>query len=389
MPHPNPPPKGGLCEERSGYIVYAFAQSIHYKICFINIALCNQKTSTSISLLCGLLNRRFFFPMCYYFSICLCGEDYYAVKIPAIVKASLWRRFYLLSVMLTSHSDTGALQSVLIKTAAEAFINDAHIDAYWQQLNFLSKPNIAKAIDEYNRFEDIFTSRGIEVLYLPQDDSVNMDSIYCRDAAIATNAGMILCNMGKPARVNEPAAERKAFEQNGIAVLGEITAPGTLEGGDVAWLDEHTLAVGHTYRTNAEGITQLTALLKPQGVEVITVPLPHYKGPADVFHLMSILSPVAENIAVVYSPLMPIVFRNYLLERGYTLVEVPDEEFDSMGCNVLALAPRECVMVDGNPKTRAALENAGCDVITYKGEEISVKGGGGPTCLTRPVKRNV
>ena len=170
-------------------------------------------------------------------------------------------------------------------------------------------------------------------------------------------------------------------------MLGTITAPGTLEGGDVAWLDEHTLAVGHTYRTNEEGIKQLTTLLQPLGVEVITVPLPHYKGPEDVFHLMSILSPVDKDLAVVYSPLMPIVFRNLLLKRGYQLVEVPDEEFESMGCNVLALAPRECLMVDGNPKTKAALENAGCKVTVYKGEEISVKGGGGPTCLTRPIYR--
>jgi len=193
--------------------------------------------------------------------------------------------------------------------------------------------------------------------------------------------------MGKAARVQEPLAEKKAFEANGIAVLGSIIAPGTVEGGDVAWLDEHTLAVGHTYRTNEEGIRQLTALLQPLDVQVITVELPHYKGPSDVFHLMSILSPVDTNIAVVYSPLMPITFRNLLLQRGFQLVEVPEEEFESMGCNVLALAPGVCLMVDGNPKTKAALEAAGCKVIVYKGEEISVKGGGGPTCLTRPVSR--
>jgi N-dimethylarginine dimethylaminohydrolase len=214
-----------------------------------------------------------------------------------------------------------------------------------------------------------------------------MDSIYCRDAAIATNKGMVICNMGKAGRINEPAAEKRAFEAAVIPILGEITAPGTVEGGDVAWLDENTLAVGHTYRTNAEGIRQLTDLLTPLGVEVITVPLPHYKGPSDVFHLMSILSPVDKDLAVVYSPLMPIAFRNLLLERGYQLIEVPDNEFDSMGCNVLALAPRDCLMVDGNPKTKAALEQAGCKLTVYKGEEISVKGGGGPTCLTRPVLR--
>lgn len=288
---------------------------------------------------------------------------------------------------LTAHSETGKLQSLFIKKVEQAFISEAHINEHWQELNFLSKPDLNNSSEEFTAFETVLKEQGAQLLYLPQDATVNMDSIYCRDAAIATNKGMIICNMGKAARMQEPAAEKKAFEANGIPVLGTITAPGTLEGGDVAWLDENTLAVGHTYRSNEEGIRQLTALLQPLGVEVITVPLPHYKGPSDVFHLMSILSPVDVNLAVVYSPLMPIAFRNLLLQKGYQLVEVPDEEFEGMGCNVLALAPRICLMVAGNPKTKMALENAGCKVIVYKGEDISVKGGGGPTCLTRPVMR--
>ena len=288
---------------------------------------------------------------------------------------------------LTCHSDIGKIKSLFIKNVQQAFISDVHIEQHWKELNYLGKPDLGKATTEYASFESILQQQGTEIFYLPEDATVNMDSVYCRDAAIATDKGIIVCNMGKAARMNEPLAEKKAFEANGFAVLGTITAPGTLEGGDVAWLDEHTLAVGHTYRTNPEGIRQLTELLQPLGVEVITVPLPHYKGPSDVFHLMSILSPVDTNLAVVYSPLMPIVFRNLLLQRGYQLIEVPDEEFDSMGCNVLALAPRECLMVEGNPKTKTALENAGCKVIVYKGEDISLKGGGGPTCLTRPVYR--
>ena len=174
-----------------------------------------------------------------------------------------------------------------------------------------------------------------------------------------------------------------------MAILGAIQAPGTLEGGDVAWLNEKILAVGHTYRTNLEGIRQLKALLAPHGVEVIVADLPHYKGVQDVFHLMSILSPVDKDLAVVYSPLMPIRFRNLLLDMGYTLLEVPEDEFESMGCNVLAVGPRKCVMVEGNPKTKEALEKAGCEVFTYQGQEISVKGGGGPTCLTRPLLRHI
>lgn len=287
----------------------------------------------------------------------------------------------------TAHSEIGKIKLLFIKPAAAAFISDAHIDAHWKKLNYLGKPNMENSLSEYASFEQILKENDAELLYFPQNSTVNMDSIYCRDAAIATDKGMIICNMGKAGRVNEPKAEKEAFEVNGITILGEIIAPGTVEGGDVAWLDEHTLAVGHTYRTNQEGIRQLTELLHPLGVEVIVVSLPHYKGPSDVFHLMSVLSPVDSNLAVVYSPLIPIVFRNLLLERGYELVEVPDEEFESMGCNVLALAPRTCLMVEGNPKTKAGLIEAGCKVIEYKGNDISVKGGGGPTCLTRPISR--
>jgi N-dimethylarginine dimethylaminohydrolase len=289
---------------------------------------------------------------------------------------------------MSAHSEFGKLKSLFIKKAASAFIDDAHVTEHWEALNYLGKPDITKALVEYDAFEQILKDNGAEVLYLPQDNTVNMDSIYCRDAAIATNRGMIICNMGKEGRIKEPAAEQRAFEANNISVLGVITAPGSLEGGDVAWLDEKTLAVGHTYRTNEEGIRQLAALLAPQGVNVLPVSMPHYKGPSDVFHLMSVLSPVDSNLAVVYSPLIPIVFRNELIARGYELVEVPDVEFDSMGCNVLALAPRVCLMVKGNPITKERLEKAGCKVIEYNGEEISVKGGGGPTCLTRPVMRD-
>ncbi|HTB26698.1 MAG TPA: arginine deiminase family protein [Puia sp.] len=287
----------------------------------------------------------------------------------------------------TSHSEIGKIKTLFIKNVQQAFVNETHIEQYWESLNYLSKPDFRLSLKEYETFQSVLNENGAEIFYLPEDSSVNMDSVYCRDASIATNRGMIICNMGKAGRMNEPLAEKKAFEAHGIPVLGTITAPGTLEGGDVAWLDENTIAVGHTYRTNEDGIKQLTALLNPLDVEVINVPLPHYKGIADVFHLMSIFSPVDTDLAVVYSPLMPIVFRNFLIRHGYQLIEVPEEEFETMGCNVLALAPKICLMVDGNPKTKTLLENKGCKVILYKGDEISVKGGGGPTCLTRPIYR--
>ena len=288
---------------------------------------------------------------------------------------------------ITLHSEYGKIKSIFLKRAQDAFVNEDHLAAQWKELNYLSKPDLRKANSEYADFEKLIIGTGAEVLYLPADTTVTMDSMYCRDAAIATDHGMILCSMGKSARKPEPAAEQRAFEYHQIKILGEIKSPGTVEGGDVAWVDNHTLAVGHTYRTNWDGIRQLKHLLEPHGITVWVADMPHYKGPSDVFHLMSVFSPVDKNLAVVYSPLMPISFRSTLLDRGFSLVEVPDSEWDSMGCNVLAIAPREVIMVKGNPITKQRLLEADCMVHEYEGQEISVKGGGGPTCLTRPIER--
>lgn len=288
----------------------------------------------------------------------------------------------------TAHSEFLHLRKVAIKSARNAFVSDEVLEKQWQKHNFIQKPDFNKSELEYERFESIFRENGIDIDYFDFDEKVTLDSIYCRDASIVTDFGVILCSMGKTDRINEPASQRKLYEKLNIPVIAQIEAPGTIEGGDLAWLDENTLAVGHTYRTNESGIQQLKKIVEPRGIQVIDVQLPHYKGQHDVFHLMSILSPIDKDLAVVYSPLMPIYFRNELLERGFELVEVPDNEFESMGCNVLAIAPRKCIVVDGNPKTLEALINKGCKVDMYHGKEISIKGGGGPTCLTRPILRS-
>ncbi len=288
---------------------------------------------------------------------------------------------------VTRHSEYLKLASVYLKSAKNSFLSEEELSEHWETLQYLSKPNFKKSLEEYAAFQTFFREKNISTCFFPINKKTKIDSIYCRDASIATDFGIIICNMGKQGRIHEPYAQLEAYKMNNINILGEIKFPGTLEGGDVAWLDQNTLAVGNTYRTNEEGISQLKGLLQPKGVEIIVVELPHYKGESDVFHLMSILSPVDKNLAVVYSPLMPIKFRNELLERGFQLIEVPEQEFDSMGCNVLAIAPRDCLMVAGNPITRKLLEDAGASVHIYEGNEISVKGGGGPTCLTRPIDR--
>jgi N-dimethylarginine dimethylaminohydrolase len=283
-------------------------------------------------------------------------------------------------------NEIGALTRVAVKHARDAFVGNATIDAQWRALNYTARPDLGRAIDEHDRFVHLLQSAGATVDFLPPDPETTLDSIYTRDASVMCDRGVILCTMGKARRAGEPAAQERAFTRLGIPIAGRIESPGTLEGGDVAWLDPQTIAVGHGYRTNGEGIRQLREMLGP-AVEVIEVALPHWRGDQDVMHLMSLISPVDRDAAVVYSPLMPVVFRRLLLERGIRLIEVPESEFDTMGANVLALAPGRCLVVEGNPLTRALLEGAGMEVVEYRGIEISAKGAGGPTCLTRPLAR--
>ena len=284
-------------------------------------------------------------------------------------------------------AETGRLERVLVKHPREAFLSDDACAAQWESLNFSAAPRLARATEEYDAFLAILERAGASIDFLPADERTSLDSIYVRDASVVCAHGVILGRMGKRLRAGEPAAQRAAFRKMAVPIVGEITDPGSLEGGDVVWLDERTIAVGRGYRTNEEGILQLRSMLADSIDEMIVVPLPHWRGPGDVLHLMSLISPVDRDLAVVYSPLLPVPFREGLLERGYALVEVPEEEFDTMGTNVLAIGPRDCVMLAGNPRTRAALERAGVHVVEYVGDEISVKGAGGPTCLTRPLAR--
>jgi N-dimethylarginine dimethylaminohydrolase len=289
---------------------------------------------------------------------------------------------------VSSLTEVGRLVRVAIKHPRDAFVDAPTIDAQWKALDFTAPPDLPRAIDEYDRFVELLKSAGAAVDFLPHDRRTTLDSIYARDASIVTPRGMILCRMGKAARDGEPAAQEQGFTGFAppVPIAGRIEAPGRLEGGDLIWLDDRTVVVGRGYRSNGDGIRQLRVLLGPD-VLVVEVPLPHWRGERDVMHLMSLLSPVDHDLAVVYSPLLPVPAREWLLDRGLRFVEVPDEEFATMGTNVLAVAPRRCVMLIGNPRTRAALERAGAEVMVYEGQEISVKGAGGPTCLTRPIVR--
>lgn len=279
------------------------------------------------------------------------------------------------------------LRRVIVKRPQEAFRSEQQIDAQWKDLNYLGRPDLKIASEQHQELVNILMKSGAEVLPLPPDDRTGLDSLYAHDPGIVTDGGAILFQTGKPARRGEDAAMGDAMRHWDIPVLGVVGGDGVAEGGDMVWLDETTLLAGQGFRTNAAGIEQIRAMLRPLNISVMAFQLPYWSGPQDVLHLMSFISLVDSDLAVVYRKLMPAVLFQLLESRGIRMVDVPDEEYDSLGCNVLALSPRVVLLATGNPITRSRLQQAGCTVNEYEGSEISLKGSGGPTCLTRPVLR--
>ncbi len=258
--------------------------------------------------------------------------------------------------------------------------------AVWRAYGWRFEPDPGAMAEEHAAFRELLAAEGAEVIVGQTPHGPDPDAIYTYDPALVAAAGAILLRPGKEGRRGEPDAMGADFAEAGVPIAGRLGAPAIAEGGDTIWLDEQTLLVGHGYRTNGPGIQALHELLP--GVEVIAFDLPHYHGPGEVMHLMSFLSPLDVDLAVAYPPLMPVRLVELLAERGIELVEVPDEEFESMGSNVLALGPRVALALAANDETRRRLERAGVDVRVYTGDHISRPGDGGPTCLTRPLLRS-
>lgn len=239
---------------------------------------------------------------------------------------------------------------------------------------------------QHDQLCELLAGLGCDVEIADAADDM-VDATYVRDPGMVTGRGAVLFQMVKPARAAEPPLLGTALEAAGVPVIGRLTGSARADGGDVIWLDDSTLLVGRSYRTNAEGVRQLREIMAAEDVVVGSADLPHDRGPAHVLHLMSVISPVADDLAVVYPPLAPVPLMEELAARRVRIVAVPAAEYETMACNVLPVRPGVVVMLAGNPRTRAALEVAGCEVHVYEGSEISLKGDGGPTCLTAPILR--
>jgi len=256
----------------------------------------------------------------------------------------------------------------------------------WQRYGWHTAPDPTRAAEEHAAFREAVASTGATVVSGETPVPGDPDAIYAYDPTLPTDRGVIALRPGKPGRRDEPGAVLADLEWSGFDVLGSLTAPAIAEGGDMFWLDDITLLVGRSYRTNDAGIAQIRSLLGSD-VDVCGFDLPHFQGPDSCLHLMSFISPLDLDLAVVYAPMVPVRMLELLRERGISLVSVPDDEFATQGPNVLALGPRVALALEGNPETRRRLEAAEVDVRTYVGDEISRKGDGGPTCLTRPLAR--
>ena len=279
------------------------------------------------------------------------------------------------------------IKKILLNHPKNAFLNQNKINSEFKELKFFDAPDYDESLNEYEAFIDILKFHNIELYFLAGNNTNTIDSIYAHDPFIISNDGAIICNMGKKNRISEIENVKIFLKNNEIPIIGEISAPGKLEGGDIVWIDKHNIAIGIGYRSNIEGAKQLGEILSGCVKNIIPVPLPHWNGPNDCLHLMSNLSPIDSNLFLVFSKLLPVQFIQYLKENKIELIEVPFNEYETMACNVLAIAPREVIMLEGNPITKKLLENENVIVHTYKGSEISLKGAGGPTCLTKPFLR--
>ena len=256
----------------------------------------------------------------------------------------------------------------------------------WREYGWRSEPDIGKLTEEHESFCNALSAGGgTEVVTADTPLPTDPDAIYVFDPAIVSDGGAIVLRPGKEGRLVEMDAIAADFEHAGVPVAARLDAPASADGGDTIWLDESTLLVGRGYRTNDDGIQALRAALP--GVDVLAFDLPHLHGSDVVLHLLSLLSPLDDDLVVAYLPLLPVRLVQLLQELEIQIVEVPDDEFETMGANVLALAPRVGLALEGNDETRKRLEKAGVDVNVYRGDEISRKGDGGPTCLTRPLLR--
>jgi len=277
-----------------------------------------------------------------------------------------------------------------VGTVQRIYVRPPHADAFvnWEAYGWHTIPDPEAAAAEHAALVDTLRRHVPDVVVGTAPVPGDPDAVYAYDPTLVIEAGVIPLRPGKEGRRGEPAVVADELAATGLAILPALEAPATAEGGDMLFLDDGTLLLGIGYRTNEAAVVQLRPRLAEEGIAIETFDLPHFHGPGECLHLMSFISMLDADLAVVYRPMMPVRLVQLLESRGVAMVDVPDEEFPTMGPNVLALGPRKALAIAGNPVTRERMEAAGVEVQTYEGVHISLNGDGGPTCLTRALARS-
>lgn len=281
----------------------------------------------------------------------------------------------------------GSLKRVLVCSPRAAGWDQPSVADCWHELGFFHPPDFATAQAQHDELCRQLESAGVEVLHLPAAPDLSLDAVYTHDTSLASDHGLIALHPGKPNRIPEAQRHMEFCRSVGMPALGQIHPPGKTEAGDMVWLDSTTLLIGQGYRTNAAGIGQMRALLQPHGVEVLSAPLPYGSGPSACLHLMSLMSLLDEQTVLVDLPWLAVETVELLQSRGYQWIEIEYSERDTLACNVLSLGNKRLLALEENRATNQKLRQAGFDVRTFPGSELCVNGGGGPTCLTRPLLR--
>jgi N-dimethylarginine dimethylaminohydrolase len=285
------------------------------------------------------------------------------------------------------HSMSSTLTRVMVCSPLTAGWNQPERTAHWRELGFHHPPDFARAQSQHGALCRELETAGAEVVEMPPAPNLSLDAVYVHDASLPTDYGLIVMRLGKPNRVSEGPRQASFCATLDIPALGQITSPGSTEAGDIVWLDPKILLIGRGYRTNAEGIRQIRDLLAPRGIEVLSAPLPYGPGPSACLHLMSLISLLDERTALVDLPWLAVETVELLKSRGFKFIEIDPSERDTLSCNVLALGKERLLALEENRNTNARLRQAGFDVRTFPGSELCINGSGGPTCLTRPLRR--
>ncbi len=239
---------------------------------------------------------------------------------------------------------------------------------------------LGDAKKQHREFSEALSSAGVEVLYVECRKDRHYQ-VYTRDVGVPTRRGVLLGRFRESARKGEENFAEEAFIKGGIPIIGRVSE-GSLEGGDVHYVDDETLAIGVGARSTLEGIKEAEGTLRGLGLTIIPVEFPE-----GYLHLDLLFVVIGDRICVACIEMLPPSFLEMLKHKKFTMLEVSKEEAMELKSNVLSLDEKTVLSFRENRRLNDKLEALGFEVLKPE-INIFTRGGGGPRCLTFPLERD-